>query len=119
MDMEDQFQPQQLDFTQDSELAVTVFDNVQSVGRMEEPTPLCTLPPNPVLCVSDWVFKKVEEMQSVFGFSYIGFEDQVRALLIAIENNRSKSTTKRERRLKRLSCSMNYEVKEWGSEEID
>ena len=37
------------------------------------------------------------------------------ALLVAIEASRSKSASKQDRELKRLTCSINYDVKEGSS----
>lgn len=45
------------------------------------------------------------------GISCEGFEEQFRALLIAIELNRF-SATKRDRELRRLTYSVNYDSKE-------
>lgn len=83
-------------------------------------TPLCTLPPSSTYgsCSSNWAFKKVEEIQDVIGISFEGYEEQFKALLIALETSHSKSTTKRDRELKRLTCSINYDVKE-GSGGMD
>lgn len=46
-----------------------------------------------------------------------GFEEQLKALLVAIEAGRSialKSTAKKNRELKHLKCSINYDNKEGG-----
>lgn len=66
----------------------------------------------------DWVFKKVKEIQSCVGLFYDGYEEQLMALLVAIEAGRStaeKSTVRRERELRRLHCSINYDNKEGTS----
>ncbi|KAF5472286.1 hypothetical protein F2P56_009019 [Juglans regia] len=78
-----------------------------------EAEPLRMLPPSPNSdIIPDWVLKKVDELQLCTGVSCTGFEEQFWALIIAIEESRLKSATKRERELKRLQCSINYEGKE-------
>lgn len=49
------------------------------------------------------------------GISCVGFEEQFKALLVAIEVGRSsalKLASKKERELRRLECSINYDTKE-------
>ncbi|KAF5443230.1 hypothetical protein F2P56_035805 [Juglans regia] len=102
----------ELDSVCGSELAL--FSPVSTGEEGVILTPLCTLPPSSTYgsCSSNWVFKKVEEIQDVIGISFGGYEEQFKALLIAIEASHSKSATKRDRELKRLTCSINYDVKE-------
>lgn len=63
----------------------------------------------------DWVFLKAKEIQLCVRLPCIGYEDQSLALLAAIEAGQSNSTMKshptkkKERELKRLTCSINYE----------
>ncbi|KAF5471359.1 hypothetical protein F2P56_011801 [Juglans regia] len=78
-------------------------------------TPLCTLPPNYGNSSSKWVFKKVEEIQAIIGISFGGYEKQFKALLVALEDSHSKSASKRNRELKKLTCSINYDVKDGSS----
>lgn len=69
-------------------------------------TPLRTLlPQSPTRIASDWVLKKVEELQACVGLSCDGFEEQYKALLVAIEAGCSlalKLASKKERKLRRL-----------------
>lgn len=49
------------------------------------------------------------------GISCDGFEEQFKALLVAIKLGRSsalKSTSKKEREIRRFKCSINYVIKE-------
>lgn len=75
--------------------------------------PLCTISPKLAFrLTSDWVLKKVEEVQECLGISCVGFEEQLKALLIAIEARRSKalkSTVKRDRELNCLKSFINYD----------
>ncbi|KAG6637056.1 hypothetical protein CIPAW_11G154000 [Carya illinoinensis] len=98
--------------TLNMQLALTDSDFSDEDGTVI--TPLCTLPPSPVYGSdsSSWVFKKVEEIQAIVGISIGGYTEQFRALLVAIEDSHSKSATKRDRELKRLTCSIKYDVKE-------
>ncbi|KAG6652954.1 hypothetical protein CIPAW_05G041700 [Carya illinoinensis] len=64
---------------------------------------------------SDWVLRKVEEIRDCVGISCEGFEEQFRALLIAIEAGQpalAKSAAKKERELKRLEFSINYKSRD-------
>ncbi|KAF5451553.1 hypothetical protein F2P56_026652 [Juglans regia] len=95
---------------------------VDFVGSEEEemgsPSPLQMLPPPIAPQASDWVLKKVEEFHGWVEISYDGYEDQFMALLVAMEANRStvmKSAVKKDRELKRLQCSINYDNKEGTS----
>lgn len=57
----------------------------------------------------------MEELQACVGISYEGYEEQIKALLVAIEARWStalKSAVKKDRELKRLKCSINYDNKE-------
>lgn len=50
--------------------------------------------------ISDWVLKQVEDIQSSVGISDDGFEEQFKALLIAIKSGHSpalKQASKKER----------------------
>jgi len=63
---------------------------------------------------SDWMMRKVDEIKDCVGISCVGFEEQFRALLIAIEVGQpslARSALKKERELMRLSCSINYNAK--------
>lgn len=56
------------------------------------------------------------------GISCDGFEEQFKALIIAIESGHSlalKSASKKERELRRLECSINYDIKRGAVGEID
>lgn len=58
---------------------------------------------------------EVKESKNCVGISFKGFEEQFWTLLIAIESSRSLSTkvaSKRDRELKRLTCSINSNMKE-------
>lgn len=67
---------------------------------------------------SSWVLQKVEDVYHCVGLSCDGFEGDLIALLTAIEasHNRgewvsnSKSAIRGKRELKRLSCSINYDL---------
>ncbi|KAG2685690.1 hypothetical protein I3760_10G137600 [Carya illinoinensis] len=80
----------------------------------DDPSPLCSLPPalpwsDPQ---TDWVLKKVEDIRHCARISCVGFEDQLTALFTAIvaeQSHHLRSASKRERELKRLSCSVNYD----------
>lgn len=57
----------------------------------------------------------MEELQECVGISCKGFEEQFKALLVAIDAGRSmvsKSAAKKEREFKRLICHINYDNKE-------
>ncbi|XP_035543339.1 uncharacterized protein LOC118347632 [Juglans regia] len=98
-----------------NKLMVSVIPK-NSIGEEGTLTPLCTLPPSDYRSYSThWIFKKVEELQKIFGVSFGGYEEQFMALLVAIEASRSKSASKQDRELKRLTCSINYDVKEGSS----
>lgn len=59
--------------------------------------------------------KNVEDLHECLEISCVGYEEQLKALLIAIETKRSidvKSAIKRDRELKRLKRSINYDFKE-------
>ncbi|KAG6703730.1 hypothetical protein I3842_07G100400 [Carya illinoinensis] len=59
----------------------------------------------------DWVLRKVKEIRNCVGISCDGFEEQFRALRIAIKVGQfalARSTSKKERELKRLECIINY-----------
>lgn len=55
----------------------------------DEPSPLCSLPPTPLSAGlhSDWVLQKVDEIRNPVGISCEGFENQFKALLIAIKQD--------------------------------
>ncbi|KAF5466945.1 hypothetical protein F2P56_016823 [Juglans regia] len=74
-----------------------------------EPTPIRMIFPN---VSDDWVLKKVEELQSCMGISCKGYEEQFKALIIAIEAGQHGTGLKRNRELKRLTWSINYDGKE-------
>lgn len=60
----------------------------------------------------DWVLDKVKEIQDFVELSCEGFEDQFIVLLTIIEVSHTQSTksiTKKQRDLKRLVWSLNYE----------
>lgn len=83
----------------------------------EDPDPLCSIPLGLEWAniSSYWVMRKADEINDCVVISYKGFEEQVRALLIAIEAGQPslvRSASKNERELKRLSCSINYNVTE-------
>ncbi|KAG6649770.1 hypothetical protein CIPAW_07G233500 [Carya illinoinensis] len=94
------------------------FSDMENEGKDkgnqgEDFSPICTLPPalpwsDPQ---TDWVLKKVEDIRHCAGISCIGFEDQLTALFTAIAAEQShtlRSASKKERELKRLSCTLNY-----------
>lgn len=59
--------------------------------------------------------KNVEDLHECLEISCVGYEEQLKALLIAIETKRSidvKSAIKRDRELKHLKRSINYDFKE-------
>lgn len=59
----------------------------------------------------------MEEIKACVGISCEGFEEQFKALLVAIEADRTlamKSAVKVDRELKRLQSSINYDCKEWS-----
>ncbi|KAF5467994.1 hypothetical protein F2P56_012192 [Juglans regia] len=90
-----------------------LFKPVGSVGEEpegEDPSPISIMHPLP----TDWVVKKVEELQSCVGISCEGYADQFRAQLIAIEvgHYQQGAGPKRSRELKRLNWSINYDGKE-------
>lgn len=72
---------------------------------------------------SNWVAQKVMSFCHVVGLSCEGFEDEVKALFTAIEASRhqngladspssiSKLGNRGQRELKRLACSINYDLK--------
>ncbi|KAG7970238.1 hypothetical protein I3843_07G072300 [Carya illinoinensis] len=88
----------------------------------DDPSLLCSLPPalpwsDPQ---TDWVLKKVEDIWHCAGISCVGFEDQLTALFTAIAAEQShhlRSASKRERELKRFSCSVNYDRESSASSE--
>lgn len=62
--------------------------------------------------MSDWVLRKVKEIQYCVGMECIGYEEQFMALFIAIEADHSQSKklgSKKQRELKRHTWSMNDE----------
>lgn len=62
--------------------------------------------------VSSWVLLKDKEIQQFVGMGCERFEDQFLALLTAIESshaNHRKFAIRKQRELKRLTCSLNYE----------
>lgn len=64
------------------------------------------------LAVSDRVIKKALEIQHYVGIECQGSNEQFLALLMAIEGGHAQlknSDSKKQRELKRLSCSINYE----------
>lgn len=93
----------------------STFDDLGHMG--DEPSPICSLPP-PLPWValhSNWVLQKVDGIHDYVGISCEGFEEQFKALLIAIEAEQpflARSSSKKERELKRLACSINYDVRE-------
>lgn len=79
--------------------------------------PLCTL--SPLLITRgvplDWVIQKVKGIQECVGIYCDGFKEQFRALLIAIEEGRfqsPRSTSRKNKELKCLTCSINYDGSE-------
>lgn len=90
-------------------------DNVGEEGATL--TPLCTLPPssNYRSCSSNWVLKKIEELQDIFGVSFGGYKEQFMALIVVVEACCLKSATKQDREFNRLTCSINYDIKEGSS----
>ncbi|KAF5480112.1 hypothetical protein F2P56_000881 [Juglans regia] len=76
----------------------------EAVG--EDPTPLSMFPPS---ISSEWVLKKVEELQSCMGILCVGYEEQFKALIIAIEAGQHGAGSKRDSELKRLTWSINYD----------
>lgn len=84
-----------------------------------EPNPIYSLP-----LASIWaglhsdrvLLQKVDEIRNCIGIACEGFEDQFKALFIAIEAAdqplEARSASKKERELKRLSCSINYDARE-------
>ncbi|XP_040988756.1 uncharacterized protein LOC121236396 [Juglans microcarpa x Juglans regia] len=118
--------------------AMEVGDTVDEVRSVEEGTlwkqslifedseeeemgslsPLQTLPPQIAPRASDWVLKKVGELQGWVGLTCDRYEERFMALLIAMEAGRPtamKSAVRKERELKRLECSINYDNKEGTS----
>lgn len=74
------------------------------VEKEGDPTPLNFLLPQ--LSTSNWMLDKVKEIQGAVGLSYESFEEHLLVLLTAIEtshNQSSKSVTKKQRKLKRLT----------------
>lgn len=81
-----------------------------------DPVPLCSFNPGMDWSnnSSDWVLRKVEELSSFLRISYAGYEEQFRALITTIEAGHpamARSAAKKERELKRLECSINYNSK--------
>lgn len=108
------------DMEQQSDGEVFCVSNVQLVScegdcadwSNDDQIPISALPPSCV--VSDWILKKVEEIHACVGISCNGFEEQFNALLKTIESGCSsvlKSNSKKERELRRLECSINYDIK--------
>lgn len=80
------------------------------------PDPLCPAPPGIGwnCSSSDWVLRKVDEINECVGISFVGFEVQFRALLIAIEAGQpslARTASKKESELKHLECSINYNAR--------
>jgi hypothetical protein len=77
----------------------------------------------PVAEASFWVVQAVKSFCHFVGLACEGFEDELMALFIAIEASRdqyglaspssslSKFTNRRQHELKRLACSVNYDLK--------
>ncbi|KAF5465993.1 hypothetical protein F2P56_015952 [Juglans regia] len=96
------------------ELVVAVYEEETDSSSPLQMTPLQMVSEES----SDWVFKQVEKIQSCVGLFYDGYEEQLRALLVAIEAGRStveQSSVKKKRELRRLHCSINYDNKEGTS----
>lgn len=90
-----------------SNLQLVLCEGDYSVGKEDDPIPPCAPPPchTSSCVVSDWVLKKVGEIQACVEISCDGFEEQFKALLIAIESRLSlalKSASKIERELKKI-----------------
>ncbi|KAF5474372.1 hypothetical protein F2P56_006276 [Juglans regia] len=97
-------------------LLLVPFGTTSGTMSGEDVVPLVSLPPlnNIDGSSSDWVSQKVNEIQHIVGISHGGCENQFKALLIAIEVSHSrdtKSSFKKSRELKRLSCAINYDAK--------
>ncbi|KAG2672218.1 hypothetical protein I3760_13G030000 [Carya illinoinensis] len=109
-----------------SQVPSTLFDGQKAVGTMVEweggvqlggdgspgvgdPVPLSCLAPTEFE-VSDWVFRKIKEIQQVVGMECVGYEEQFLALFTSIEASHfqsKKAGTKKQRELKRLKWSLN------------
>lgn len=64
---------------------------------------------------SNWVLQKEEEIHDCVGISCEGLKEQFKTLLTIIEAGQhilARSFSEKERELKRLSCSINYDVRE-------
>ena len=93
---------------------LVLFEPCDSVLEGEEdveadPTPISVVTPTRS---SDWILKKIEDLQNCLGISCAGYEEQFKALIIAIEAGQNGAGTKRERELRRLTWSINYDGKE-------
>ncbi|XP_042970967.1 uncharacterized protein LOC122303308 isoform X3 [Carya illinoinensis] len=93
---------------------LVLFEPCDSATEGEEdieadPTPISMVTPS---LSDDWLLKKIEDLQSCLGISCVGYEEQFKALIIAIEAGQQGSVSKRERELRRLSWSINYDSKE-------
>ncbi|KAG6706344.1 hypothetical protein I3842_07G219300 [Carya illinoinensis] len=83
----------------------------------DTPSPLCSLPPTEPSADPqvDWIFQKIKDMSHFLGMSCEGYEDQLQALLIAIKSGQpllARLAMKKDRELKRLACSINYDARE-------
>ncbi|XP_042952731.1 uncharacterized protein LOC122289632 isoform X1 [Carya illinoinensis] len=81
----------------------------------DTPSPLCSLPPTEPSADPhvDWIFQKVKDMSYCLGMSCEGYEDQLQALLITIKSGQpllARSSMKKDRELKKLACSINYDA---------
>lgn len=79
--------------------------------------PICSvqLGPHGATNQSNRFLKKVDEIQECIEIYCEGFENQFNALLIVIEAGQpplARSYTKKDRKLKRLVCSVNYDSQE-------
>lgn len=63
---------------------------------------------------SDWVMRKVEELKECVNIYCGGYEEQFKALLIAIEAGQpslAKSVVRKERELKKFFCFIKFDVR--------
>ncbi|KAG6712711.1 hypothetical protein I3842_05G115900 [Carya illinoinensis] len=112
---------EEIPYDSDLQLTCREFGTDLHLTEMNEtediPSPLCSLSPTVPWDVSqpDWVIQKVNDMCQFMGMSCEGFEDQMQALFIAIragQPSHAKSVGKKERELRRLTCSINYGTRE-------